>query len=255
MRATSIHCRTGITVTARLRRTSKRTSPISSKDRYRQHRDRTRQSVAQLSTLNSCKKLTAIEVRLLAKKLSKENIRKYSRFDTFATTLYDQQDARDEAHRRYDAHVQSSSAQIVQLTHSHEAKLEYEVRQAKAQVDIANERVQTSEAQAQFRLQEQTQRADMLISELRRALKETADQAIANTRTAAELEVHLRKELLEAQHRLAELEPAWSMFIARHNDEEEAREQEQRHRAAVAAQPSERIEDCLWYYGHTSCII
>ena len=49
----------------------------------------------------------------------------------------------------------------------------------------------------------------MLISELCRALKETADQAIANTRTAAELEVYLRKELLlGAQNRLAELEPA-----------------------------------------------
>ena len=72
----------------------------------------------------------------------------------------------------------------------------------------------------------------MLISELRRALTtETANQAITNTRTAAELEVLLRKELLEAQLRLAELEPAWTMFIAKHNDEEEAREQEQRRRA------------------------
>ena len=35
------------------------------KDRYRQRRDRTRQLVAQLSTLNSRKKLTATEVRLL----------------------------------------------------------------------------------------------------------------------------------------------------------------------------------------------
>ena len=113
------------------------------------------------------------------------------------------------------------------------------MRQAKVQVDIANERVQMRESQAQIRLQEQTQRADMLISELRRALQETADQAIANTRTAAELEVHLRKELLEAKHRLAELEPAWSMFIEQHNAEEEAQEQEQRRSAAVAAQPSE----------------
>ena len=54
------------------------------------------------------------------------------------------------------------------------------------------------------------------------------------------MEVHLRKELLEAKHRLAELEPAWEMFIAKHNDEEEAQESEQRRRAAVAAQPSER---------------
>ena len=36
------------------------------KDCYRQRRDRTRQSVAQLSTLNSREKLTATEVRLLA---------------------------------------------------------------------------------------------------------------------------------------------------------------------------------------------
>ena len=36
------------------------------KDRYRQRRDRTRQLVAQLSTLNSREKLTATEVRLLA---------------------------------------------------------------------------------------------------------------------------------------------------------------------------------------------
>ena len=49
-------------------------------------------------------------------------------------------------------------------------------------------------------------------------------------RTAAKTEVHLRKELLEAKRRLAELEPAWEMFIAKHNDEEEAQESEQRRR-------------------------
>ena len=54
------------------------------------------------------------------------------------------------------------------------------------------------------------------------------------------MEVQLRKELLEAKHRLAELEPAWEMFIAKHNDEEEAQESEQRRRAAVSAQPSEQ---------------
>ena len=54
------------------------------------------------------------------------------------------------------------------------------------------------------------------------------------------MELHLRKELPEAKHRLAELEPAWEMFIVKHNDEEEAQESEQRRRAAVAAQPSER---------------
>jgi hypothetical protein len=111
-------------------------------DRYRQRRDRTCQLVAHTRSLNFCKKLTATEVRLLAKKLSKENIQNFSRFDTLATTLCDQQDALDEAHRHYDAHVQSSSAQIEKLTHSHEARLEYEVRQAAAQVDIANERFQ-----------------------------------------------------------------------------------------------------------------
>jgi hypothetical protein len=147
----------------------------------------------------------------------------------------------DEAHRRYDEQVKSSSAQLAQLTRSHEARrLAHEVLQAKAQIDMANERVQASEAKAQLRLQEQTHRAEMLISELRQALIEFADQDVANTRAAAEMEVHLRKELLEAKRRLAELEPAWEMFIAKHNDEEEAQESEQRRRAAVAAQPSER---------------
>jgi hypothetical protein len=70
------------------------------KDRYRQRRDRTRQMVAQMFRLNSLKKLTATEVRLLAKRLSKEDIRKYSRCDTLATTLCDQQDALDVAQRR-----------------------------------------------------------------------------------------------------------------------------------------------------------
>ena len=70
------------------------------------------------------------------------------------------------------------------------------MRQAKAQVDMVNDRVQASETQAQLRLQERAQRADMLISELRRALTETTDQDVANTRAAAEMEVHLRKELL-----------------------------------------------------------
>ena len=75
------------------------------KDRYRQRRDRTRQMVAQISTLNSRKKLTATEVRLLAKRLSKGDIRKYSRFDTLATTLCDQQDALDVAQRRYHHYI------------------------------------------------------------------------------------------------------------------------------------------------------
>ena len=97
---------------------------------------------------------------------------------------------------------------------SHEARLAHEVIQAKAQIDMVNERVQASEAKAQLRIQEQMQRAEMLISELREALTETADQDVANTRAAAEMEVHLRKELLEAKRRLAELEPAWAMLIA-----------------------------------------
>jgi hypothetical protein len=40
------------------------------------------------------------------------------------------------------------------------------------------------------------------------------------------MEVQLRKELLEAKHRLAELEPAWEMFIAKHNEDEEAKDLE-----------------------------
>jgi hypothetical protein len=54
------------------------------------------------------------------------------------------------------------------------------------------------------------------------------------------MEVQLRKELLETKHRLAELDPAWDMFIAKHNEEDEAQDLEQRRRAAVVAQPSER---------------
>ena len=48
----------------------------------------------------------------------------------------------------------------------------------------------------------------MLISELRQALKTITDQDVANTRASAEMEVLLRKELLETKYRLAELEPA-----------------------------------------------
>ena len=116
----------------------------------------------------------------------------------------------DEAHRRYDEQVKSSSAQLAQLTRSNEARLAHEVLQVKAQIDMANERVQASEAKAQLRLQEQTQRSEMLISELRQALTEEAtDQDVVKTCAAAEMEVLLRKELLEAKHHLAELEPAW----------------------------------------------
>ena len=54
------------------------------------------------------------------------------------------------------------------------------------------------------------------------------------------MEVQLRNELLEARQRVAELEPAWEMFIAQHNEDEEAQDLEQRRRASVGAQPSER---------------
>jgi hypothetical protein len=47
------------------------------KDRYRQRRDRTRQLVAVHAEYSS-------EVRLLGKTLSKEDIRKYSKFETLA---------------------------------------------------------------------------------------------------------------------------------------------------------------------------
>ena len=111
-----------------------------------------------------------MEVRLLAKKLSNDDIRKSSKFKTLATTLCDQQKALDEAQRRYYELVQSSSAQVAQLTRSHKGKLEYEVHQAAAQVAIANERFQANEAHAQLRLQDQAQRSDMLISELSKKL-------------------------------------------------------------------------------------
>jgi hypothetical protein len=207
------------------------------KDRCRQRRDHTRQLVAQLSTLNTRNNLNPTEVRLLGKTLCKEDIRKYSKFKTLATTICDQQDALEAMRRRYDEHVASSSAH---LTRSHEAKMANELSQAKVHVDVANEQVQASEARAQLLLHEQTQRSDMLISELRRALKTITYQDIANTRASAEMKVLLRKELLETKHRLAELEPAWDMFIAKHIEEAEAQDSEQRRRAAVVVQPFER---------------
>ena len=176
------------------------------KERYRQRRDRTRQLVAQLSTLNTRNNLNPTEVRLLGKTLSEEDIRKYSKFETLATTVCDQQDALDAARRRYDEQVKSSSAQLAQLTLSHEAhQMANEVRQAKAHVEVANERIQASEAKAQLLLHEQAQRSEMLISELCQALTVITDQDVTNTRAAALMEVQLRKELLEAKHRLAEL--------------------------------------------------
>ncbi len=72
------------------------------KDRYRQRRDRTRQLVAQLSTLNTCQNLNPTEVRLLDRTLSKEDIRKFSKFETLATSICEQQDAIEGLRRRYD---------------------------------------------------------------------------------------------------------------------------------------------------------
>ncbi len=208
------------------------------KDRYRQRRDRTRQLVAQLSTLNARQNLNPTEVRLLERTLSKDDIKKYSKFKTLTTTICDQQDALEALRRHYDEQVASSSAQLAHLTRSHEARMAQELSQAKVHVD---DRVKASEAQAQLLLQEQEQLSALLISELRKALKAITDQDIANTRASAAMEVLLRKELLETKHRrLAQLEPAWKMFIAKHNDEEEAQELEQRRRAAVVAHLSER---------------
>ncbi len=210
------------------------------KDRYRQRRDCTPQLVAQLSTLNTCQTLNPTEIRLLGRTLTKEDIRKFSKFETLATTICDQQDAVETLRRRYDEQVASSSAQLENLTRSHEAKMAQELGQAKVHVDVANDRVKASEAQVQQLLQEQEQRSALLINELRKALKAITDQDVANTRASAKMEVLLRKELLEAKQRIAQLEPAWDMFIEKHNDEEEAQDLEQRRRAAVVAQPSER---------------
>ena len=209
-------------------------------NRYRQRRDRTCQLVAQLSTLNTRNNLNPTEVCLPEKTLFKEDIRKYSKFETLATTICDQQDAVEAARRRYDEQVASSSAQLAQLTRSHEARMANELRKAKVHFDGANEQVQASEAKARLLLHEQTQRSEMVISELRQALTAITAQDVANTRAAAAMEVHMRKELLEARHRVAELEPAWETFIDQHNEDEEAQDLEQRRRTAVVAQPSER---------------
>ncbi len=96
----------------------------------RQCRDRTRQLVAQLTTLNTRNNLNPTEVRLPGKTLSKEDIRKYSNFEMLANTICDQQDAQEAARRRYDEHVASSSTQLAQLTRSHESRIANELRQA-----------------------------------------------------------------------------------------------------------------------------
>ena len=135
--------------------------------------------------------------------MSKDDIRKYSKFETLATTICDQQDALEALRRRYDEQVASSSAQLAQLMRSHEARMAQKLSQAKVHVDVANDRVKASEAQAQLLLQEQEQRSALLISELRKALKAITDQDVVNTRASAEMEVQLRKEHLETKHRIA----------------------------------------------------
>ena len=89
---------------------------------------------------------------------------------------------------------------------SHEARMAQELSQAKVQVDVANDRVKASEAQAQLMLKEQEQRSELLISELRKVLKAITPQDVAYTRASAEMEVLLRKELLETKLRIAQLE-------------------------------------------------
>ena len=96
------------------------------KDRFRQRRDRTRQLVAQLSTLNTRQTLNPTEVRLLARTLSKEDIRKFSKFETLAVAICEQQDVIEGLRQRYDDQVTSSSAQLAHLTRSHEAKMAQE---------------------------------------------------------------------------------------------------------------------------------
>ncbi len=55
----------------------------------------------------------------------------------------------------------------------------------------------------------------------------------------------LRKEILEAHHRLAELEPAWDIFTAKHNEEEEAREQEHTASHSTARRHSRSIRSSI----------
>ena len=114
--------------------------------------------------------------------------------------LCNQRDALDNAQQRNEELAQSSSARIAQLTRSHELlRLQEQMRQAQL-----------------LRLQEQVHISTTLIAELRKALqKNNSDQVIANTRTASELEVSLRKQILDAHYRLAELQPAWETFIAK----------------------------------------
>jgi len=138
------------------------------KDRFRQRRDRTRQLVAQLSTLNTRQTLNPTEVRLLARTLTQEEIRKFSKFETLATAICDQQDEIEGLRRRYDDQVASASAELAHVKRSHEAQMAHELGQAKLQVDVAHDSVKASEARAQLLLQEEQQRSAVHIRELRK---------------------------------------------------------------------------------------
>ena len=100
--------------------------------------------------------------------------------------------------------MQSTSARIAQLARNNEARLEKEVHQTAAQASVATERLQASEAQTQLRLQDQAQ-ISATIAELRKAPQETSDQALAHHSRGGG---GIRKQLLEAQLRFSELEPA-----------------------------------------------
>jgi hypothetical protein len=68
--------------------------------------------------------------------------------------LYNQQDTLDEAQQQYDELVQSTSAQIAQLTRNYKSRLEKVVRQAEAQASVATKRLQaitSARASADFR--------------------------------------------------------------------------------------------------------
>ncbi len=110
--------------------------------------------MAQLSTLNTRQTLNPTEVRLLARTLTQEDIRKFSKFETLAAAICDQQDVIEGLRQRYDDQVASASAELAHVKRSHEAKMVHELGQAKLQVDVAHDNVKASEAQAQLLLQE-----------------------------------------------------------------------------------------------------
>ena len=65
-----------------------------------------------------------------------------------ATAICDQQDVIEGLRQRYDDQVASASAELAHVKRSHEAKMAHELGQAKLQVDVANDNVKASEAQA-----------------------------------------------------------------------------------------------------------